>query len=40
MRQRSIMQISRYAQSISTQLSLMFIYKTFIEIIVVKFAAR
>lgn len=36
----SIMQISRSAQSIWAQLSLMFIYKTFIAIVVVKFAVR
>lgn len=38
--QGSIMQISRSVQSIVAQLSLMFIYKTFIKIVVVKFATR
>lgn len=34
------MQISRSAQSIAAQLSLMFIYKTFIKIVIVKFATQ
>jgi hypothetical protein len=34
--QRHIMQISHSSQSIPAQLSLMFIYKSFIKIVVVK----